>query len=415
VNALVAAGVLLVLADLAGNLIRLPLFAAGGKSAPLIPLDLIVGAFVLIGLAIGYRRRQFPLDRVGGWGTLFLVVGSVSVGSAGWRLALESREIVFAAAYLVRWGLYFGIYACAAAYLPSAGAEELARLLRRGIVLFAAFGIVQALTLPGFAQLVYPESALYLDWDPQGRRLVSTFLDPNYAGILIVMGLCLWGGALLAADRAPAWEGLILGAALLLTFSRSALLAALAAFATLVLIRGVSARVLILVAGATLLTLSIVPWLLDYAGSLGKLSIDASAIQRLLAWQRAVKLIGEYPVLGIGFNTLGFVATRFGWTARGASGFGLDGGLLFITALTGFVGLFCFLGLLTSIVQSARRSWQHPSSSPLHRGLAFATAASVVAVTVHATFANTLLLSLVLAPCWLLWAMPRALRRGMAK
>jgi hypothetical protein len=43
--------------------------------------------------------------------------------------------------------------------------------------------------------------------------------------------------------------------------------------------------------------------------------------------------------------------------------------------------------------------------------VAYAAAASVAAVTVHACFTNTLLLSLLLAPCWLLWALPRALRR----
>jgi hypothetical protein len=43
--------------------------------------------------------------------------------------------------------------------------------------------------------------------------------------------------------------------------------------------------------------------------------------------------------------------------------------------------------------------------------VAYAAAASVAAVTVHAFFTNTLLLSLLLAPCWLLWALPRALRR----
>jgi hypothetical protein len=49
--------------------------------------------------------------------------------------------------------------------------------------------------------------------------------------------------------------------------------------------------------------------------------------------------------------------------------------------------------------------------TPAVRGLALAVPASVVAVTVQATFANTLLLSLLLAPSWLLWSLPRALRR----
>ena len=52
---------------------------------------------------------------------------------------------------------------------------------------FAGFGIVQSAFLPNFAQRIYPDARLYLDWDPQGHRLVSTFLDPNFAGAFILL------------------------------------------------------------------------------------------------------------------------------------------------------------------------------------------------------------------------------------
>jgi hypothetical protein len=407
------AGMLLILTDLAGNLVRLPLFAAGGKSAPLLPLDLVVAAVLLLGVLAVRQTAHLRIDPVGKWAALFTLVALVSLASTPLRLSLAFREVLFASAYLVRWLAYFGIYVCVAEFMPAADAVRLARLLRLGIVGFALFGIVQVIALPGFAQLVYPDASVYLDWDPQGHRLVSTFLDPNFAGMLLVIGGCLWVGAWLAADRAPAWEGLVLGVALLLTLSRSSLLAAVAAMGTLILIRGLSGRLLGVTIGAMLLGAGIVPWLLDYAGGLGKLTVDASALQRLLAWQRAVQLVTEHPVLGIGFNTVGFVATRFGWSLRGAGGFGLDGGLLFVAALTGLAGLACFVGMLTAIIRSARRSWRATTTTPAHRGIAYAAAASVAAVTVHAFFANTLLLSLIMAPCWLLWALPRALRRDV--
>jgi len=411
VNTLGAAAVLLILADLAGNLVRIPLFAASGKSAPLLPLDLVVAGMLLLGLLAVRRTARLPLDAVAKWAALFGAVAAVSLASAPARVGLALSEVTFASAYLVRWLAYFGIYVCVAEFVPVRDAERLARLLRLGIVAFALFGIVQSIALPGFAQMVYPDAQVYLDWDPQGHRLVSTFLDPNFAGILIVIGGCLWCGALLAADRAPAWEGLVLGVALLLTFSRSSLLAALVAGGTLVLIRGINARLLGVGIGATLLGVALIPVLLEYAGALGKLTVDASALLRLIAWQRAFQLVTEHPVLGIGFNTLGFVASRMGWTLRGAGGFGLDGGLLFIAALSGLAGLAAFMGMLAAVMRSARRSWRQADTPAAHRGVAYAAAASVAAVMVHSCFTNTLLLSLLLAPCWILWALPRALRR----
>jgi len=411
VNTLGAAAVLLILADLAGNLVRIPLFAASGKSAPLLPLDLVVMAFVALGVVEAWRQRRFSVDAPTVAGALFLAIAGVALATAGARVGLPLRELLFSGAYLLRWALYFGVYVTAATWLTARDAIGVMTALRVVIALFAAFGVLQVLFIPGFAQFVYPDSALVLDWDPQGRRLVSTFLDPNYAGILLVIGLTLWGGAYLAGAQASAWEGVLLGTALLLTLSRGSALAAVAAGLTMLAARGPTLRGARVVVAALLLLVLATPLLLPYAADYDKLLVDGSAVQRLLAWQKALILIGDHPWLGVGFNTVGFVARRYGWMAQGASGFGLDGGLLFIAALTGVIGLLAFLLLLTLLVRSATQGWEGLAWSPAARGISLAVPASIVAVTVQATFANTLLLSLVLAPCWLLWAMPRALRR----
>jgi O-antigen ligase len=95
----------------------------------------------------------------------------------------------------------------------------------------------------------------------------------------------------------------------------------------------------------------------------------------------------------------------------GSASFGLDGGLLFIAALTGILGLGCFVMMLVSLVRSARTLWRSERSAD-ERAVGYAAAASVVAVTVHATFANTLLLTLVLVPGWILWSAPLSLQAG---
>jgi len=411
VTPLAAAAAALLVAVLGGNLVRIPLFAMeGGRSAPLLPLDLMVVLVLAAGLLTASRAGRLPVDRAFAWGLAFLGVGVVGVVTAPLRLSVAWGEVPIAASYVVRWGAYFGVGLVLSALLRERETHQLVGVLRVVVLLFAVFGILQSAALPGFAQLVYPDAATYVDWDPQGRRLVSTFLDPNFAGMLIVLGLCLWGGRQLAGTSAPPWEGGILVLALALTLSRSSALAGVVAAGVLLGVHGFSRRALLAVGGVGAALFFAIPLVAVLAPEYNKFGIDLSALQRLLSWQRAATLVGDHPVLGIGFNTLGFVLPRYGWGGLGASAFGLDGGLLFIASLTGVLGVSCFVMMLVGVVRSARSLWSTARSAD-ERALGYAVAASVAAVVVHATFVNTLLLPLLLAPCWVLWATPRALLR----
>lgn len=407
-NPLVAATALALLAVLAGNLVRLPVLTAGSKAAALLPVDLLVGCIIALGVLNALRARHWRLDRAMQWGLAFVLVAAIGVCTAPWRVGLSLREVLFGGAYLVRWACYFGVGLVLGSFLRRHESLQVVRLLGAMVLVFAVFGIVQSLFVPGFAQQVYPEAAVYLDWDPQGSRLVSTFLDPNYAGILIVMGLCWWAGRLIAGAKAPLWEGAVLGAALLLTLSRGAMLAFACAIVALLLARGLSRQALRASLAAIGLLAAASPLLIQYAAPYGKLIVDASALQRLVNWQRAWTMLADYPWLGIGFNNTGFLQSRYGWVVVGSASFGLDGGLLFIAALTGILGLGCFVMMLVSLVRSARTLWRSERGAD-ERALGYAAAASVVAVTVHATFANTLLLTLVLVPGWILWSAPLSL------
>jgi O-antigen ligase len=412
VTALRVAAALLLSGALAGNIVRIPLFSSVGKDAPLLPLDLALGVILVVGLIKFLQRRRFALDVAALWGLAFVSVATVGLISAGSRVGVAMSDLLFAGAYLVRWSAYFMIFIIVGAMLPADDALPIGRLMRTGIVLFAAFGIVQSIFLPDFALVIHPGATPYEDWDPQRNRLVSTYLDPNYAGVLIVIGLCLWGGRLMAGLAPRWWEGALLGVALVLTLSRGSWLAAVCAIAAVTLAYGVSRRLLRLIAAAGVALLAALPAIITFGEGYAKFQIDRSALGRLIAWQRDLILISDYPMLGIGFNTLGFVGERYEWDMRGASSFGLDGGLLFIGALTGMAGLICFVALLWMIIRSAHHTLRDAEASPDDRAIAFAVVGSVVAVTIQATFANTLMLPLVLAPCWVLWALPRARRRA---
>jgi O-antigen ligase len=394
---------------LCGNLVRLPFTTAGGKTAPLLGADIAVIAALVICAVVALRRGHLKLDAVAWAGVAFIGVGLLSALRTAIGDNMSAMQLAFALAYLARWATYFALYVMAAELLDARGAHRVARALEAGLLLFAVFGIVQSLLLPGFAQWVYPESTVYADWDPQGRRLVSTVLDPNYAGALLMLGVLLLGGKVVAGVKVPAWRLLLLLTALVLTLSRSSFLALLVGSTVLVAARGIPKRALKLGIIAAVLVAPVMPRLIAFATSFNKLSLDASALARLVNWGKALRVWSDNPLMGIGFNTYGFVQRHYGWRVRGASTFGLDGGLLFVGALTGIVGIACLGYLLWRVARRGWRTFRDASLDAESRGVGIAAAASVPALLVHSLFVNSLLLPYVMLPCWLLWALPRAL------
>ncbi len=361
---------------------------------------------LVIASAEAMRRRAFKLDWPGGLAVLFAIVGFASAVVAVPRFGLSGFELVFSLAYLFRWLAYFGLYIAAVNLLTREDVPGLLSAFDLSVLLFAVFGIFQAAFLPGFAQLVYPESVVYADWDPQGHRLVSTFLDPNYAGALLAIGLLLNAGRISAGERVPLWRTAILLTALVLTLSRSSILAFVIGLAVVFLIRGVSARILKAMAVLAMLAAPLVPRLLTYAAGYNKLIVDESALLRFIEWSRALRVIGENPIFGVGFNTYGYVGRFYGFDAKGTSAFALDGGLLFITVMTGIVGVTLFIAMLGMVIVRARTVWRASTATAQERGVAVGVAAITVAMVVHSLFVNSLLLPFLMEPLWLLWAIP---------
>ena len=390
----------------AGNLGRIPVADSAGKQAPFLINDFVVLAVLVIAGVEAMRRRAFKLDWPAGLGLLFALVGAMAAVLAVPRFGLSPFELAFSLAYLFRWVAYFALYVAAINLLTRGDVRGLVSAFDAALLTFAIVGIVQAAFLPGFAQLVYPDSVLYADWDPQGHRLVSTFLDPNYAGALLTIGLLLYAGRLSSGERVPVWRVAVLLTALLLTLSRSSFAALAVGLLVVLLIRGVSTRTLKVVGVLALLATPAVPRLITFAAAFNKLSVDASALQRFVAWSRALRVFADSPIVGVGFNTYGYVGRYYGFDATGTSAFALDGGLLFIAVMTGIAGLALYVAMLAFVMVRARRVWRDSSASAQERGVAVGVAAITVAMIVHSLFVNSLLLPFLMEPLWLLWAIP---------
>jgi O-antigen ligase len=309
---------------------------------------------------------------------------------------------------------YFLIYVVVANSIRREDVPGVLGALETAVIAFAAFGILQSIFLPGFAQMVYPDARVYVDWDYQGRRLVSTFLDPNFAGAFILFGLVLHLSRMAGGGQVAAWKPILLTVALLFTASRSTVLAAMTAGIIIAAVRGISTRMLRLILGASILVALLSPLLLRYALEYNKLQMDASALSRLVRWAQALGVFAEHPVIGIGFNTWGFVTERMGFERLGSATYAVEGGLLFIAVTTGVVGLGVFTGMLWRVTVRARALWRDPARPAEDRSLGVATVAITAALVVHSLFSNSLLLPLLMEPLFVVWGCSTVLARARA-
>ena len=404
-----------------GNVGRIPALVLGGRNSPLVAADaVVVLVWVLLFVAIGSGRARIIVDDVMAAAFAFVAAAAASTLMAFSRYNLGIVEGAGVVAFLLRWFAYFGWYPFVAWCLTPDESRDAWRFIERALLAFAVFGIFQSAFLPGFAQMVHDGGGDLPTWDIQGRRLVSSILDPNFAGILVVIALVFRLSRVAEGVRESPVAMATLAAAVLLTVSRSAILGLVVAIAVLAVVRGLRAplfRVLVL---GTVLILPFLSLLISFAASFNKLGYDASAAQRLVPWIRAGRLLIEHPWLGVGFNAIKQAQESHGWRSVGGADVSLDGGLLFVAAMTGVIGLWLYVRILLRVVRGARGVWKDSAVDPMSRAHATATVAATAAVVVHSFFVNSLLLPFVMQILWVMWARlahVRATRRariGMA-
>ncbi len=385
-----------------GNLGRAPVLIRGPEY-PVLLNDLFVGAVLVIAALACLQARRLRVDAVVGVALLFAAVG---VGAGLWaaqKYGISAAELLGSFAYLGRWLAYFGLYVAVLNVARDDDAPVIWSAIERMVLAFAAFGVFQVFAFEHFAQTVYPQGPNILTWDYQGHRLVSTLLDPNFAGILIVLPLLVQAAQVSFGVAVRSWKPVLLLAALLMTVSRGAILAFAAGLLVILAARGLRPRLAKAFGLVGLVTVPFLPVIIGFALSFQKFSIDESAMARVQSWLRAITVITDNPVFGVGFNTYQYVRRAYGWAvADNLPAAGLDGGLLFVTVLTGFVGLALYLALLGLVVARCRRLWRDAAAPPAARAFALGTTAWTVALVLHSATVNSLLLPFLMEPLWLI-------------
>jgi hypothetical protein len=388
-----------------GNLGRIPLLDLGQRQAPILINDVCVGAVLLAGALAAGRARSLKLNDVALSALLFAGIGAISAVSAMPRFGLTAFELIASLAYLARWLVYFGVYIVVINCLRSNDVEPAWNMIERVLLLMAAFGVVQAIFLPNFAFIVYPDAAAS-EFDAQRNRLVSTILDPNVMAGMIGIVLLIQLSRLAFGVIVPFWKPLLLFASLVMTLSRGGALSFFVGVLFVLSVRGLTKRTLKLGTLVLVLVALASPWIARFAAQYTRFSVtDGSALARVYTWQRAIELFLDNPWFGVGFNTYGFVQEHRGIERVGVASYSAEGGLLFIAVMTGLVGLLVYLGMLWFILRRCKRGWVDQSATPAERGLFLGVGAATVAVLVNTIFVNTLFIPFVMELLWVLWGL----------
>jgi len=246
-------------------------------------------------------------------------------------------------------------------------------------VAIAFFGFVQYFLWPNLKPLET------LNWDPHYYRLVSTFLDPGFTGLILVLTLIILVN-LLFKNKSNRWlilAGGIVYIALVLTHSRSSYLAFLVGMGIISWLRK-NTKLFVVALVVLLLSLLVLP---QPKGEGGKLARTYTISYRFKNWQNALTIIKDHPLLGVGFNAYRYAQRDYGfleeekWQETHA-GAGVDSSLLFVLATTGILGLISYLWYLGSAGVLA--FWQRK------KVIGIVCLASLGAILAHSFFLNSL-------------------------
>ncbi len=350
-------------------------------------------------------KKKFSLPNLcSWWGIIFSGIALISL-LLGIRQVNQSDWLI-GSLYFLRWLLYFSVFLVVSNLFREGFSRlTLTRWLVAATFLYALFGFLQLGVLPDFTVLDPT-----MGWDPHQNRLASTFFDPNFSAAFLGLGFLLVLSQVVVRG-AKGWLGVkslivvvVLGLAILLTFSRSGW----AMVGTGCLVLGLLRSKKILVAGLILMLLAyfLVPRVQTRIA--GLTDPTDSAHLRIQTYQRSLSIIRENLFLGVGFNLYRSAQEREGFftfddPSGGHSGAGADSSLLLVLATTGLVGLFCYLGLVSSLVCQAWKNWRLKSDL-----FCLSFLAITFGLGISSFFVNTLFFPAILVFWWLLAAGPYA-------
>lgn len=299
--------------------------------------------YIIFGIRL-VRNRARTMPRLLAPIMSFCIVGLLSLAVNSDRFSFGQLSI--GGLYLLRWMFYAGLYLMIA--MSGIAWKTIMRGLYQFGVVFGILGVCQYVLYPDLRNL------MYLGWDPHYYRLVSTFLDPNFAGCILVLTFLLGLHIIIVEKKTRVYyvaQAVVL-ITIYLTYSRSAFVA-LAAGVIAWFIVHQRWRVIVLTIGL-LGVLILFPASGDDTHKL--LRIDTS-LARVSNWLESASLVVARPIFGHGFNMLRFVWGRplisDGVVTRASSG--VDSSVLFVLATSGILGLLSYAWIYVRVLGAQKK------------------------------------------------------------
>ncbi len=316
------------------------------------PQDIVAGLlFILLAIALFVEKKGNMYKQIFIGLLLFNLVASISLLIN--INQLKSNELFVAFLYLIRFDVYVSLIFLGMFEFNKFQSMVIKRVFYLATLLTVAIGFVQYFLYNNLRNLYY------LGWDEHLYRLFSSYLDPNYAGLVFALFSILLIGNLI--QKHEGWNGVriiylislaLTFVAMLLTFSRTALLA---------FVLGVGIILLSLkkikLAFVSLVILAIgVLFVSDFSvEGLNPLRI-ASSEARVESMRNALVIISENMIFGVGFNAYRYAQINKGFRIDNPeilsnADAGTDNSLLFVLATTGIVGFAAYVFFWFQIVR----------------------------------------------------------------
>lgn len=323
---------------------------------------------------------------------LFSVVAFISLLFS--PLSLNQEEFFISFLYLLRWIMYNLIFFVLKPAKNNAQQFFEFFLVSSGLAL-VVLGYIQFLWYPDLRNLYY------LGWDDHLLRMFGTFLDPNFFGAFLVLGVILIFDKIFdeISQRNKIhimiWSTCLLFTiiAVILTYSRTALIMLIIGVLTYLFLKGYQRY--------SFLFLSIVIMFIIVFSNMTlegqNLLRTASSQARIESAKHAIQIASKFPLLGVGFNAYRYAQVDFGFRKAfpqipSHADSGTDNSYLFVLATTGVVGFICYIFYLYSIIHEV---WIHKNRK----------GREVVIASFLTVAIGTLFINLLFYPAILLWLM----------